>query len=204
MSYEVEMTSWLRKALAVEGERTTERIEVLTRSGPKSWPQHASVPCDGRTPDAIVTEVLEHVSDIIDSAKEEGRGTWAVRLRRYVGGAPAGSRTFGSQAGAPGGSDPEPDGDAKSETVAVIRELRMVSVEFASRLASSADSGWKMSIALAKEVGELRKENAELSVALGLADQKDNGAMKQLTEAAVPMLPQLLQALAVKLSTPST
>ena len=196
------ISEWVTRACAVVDGVTPDYIAVHVRAAAKSWPEHASVRVEDRSPAAVVEEVVGHVRDIAESSGAEGRNGWAVRLKLYRAKSPAGSKTFSS--GAPAGSDPETgDDDAerspKSEMVATIRELRMLAVHTVGELASQSTHGWQLASKLAEQNAQLTVANAQLQaqVQVGAAAQAPDPMLQAAFEAIAPQIPNIVQGLAV-------
>lgn len=197
--WERTVRDWVERSCATVDGATLDYISVCARVAPKSWPEHASVRVDGRPTLDVLEEVTAHVRDVAESADAEGRGGWAVRLKAYRAKMPAGSKTISSRGDAVSGSDPEADepvGDAKSETVGVIRELRHLVVHLGGELGANATHGWQLAAKQQEVIVQQYRELADLRarVKYEQAEAPPDPVM-QAAASVLPLLPTLLQGL---------
>ena len=203
MSIDTEaVSSWITKNLAItEGQMPVDYCSINRRANARSWPQHSRVEAAGRAPLDVVADVIEHLSDIDHNAAAEGQNVYAVRLLLYrASGIPAGSRTF--RAELPGGSfegeDDETDGTVAGETVAVIRELRLLARDQGQQLERASGLGYKLAGDALAQAGELQRENAGLMVAIAEMQSggQEKGKSQQIAELVAMVLPAIPALLA--------
>jgi hypothetical protein len=199
MFAEKAIAEWVGRACALVDNVTADYIAIHVRSGPKSWPEHATVRVESRTPVDVIEEVIGHVRDIGESAGAEGRGGAAVRLKIYRAKTPAGSRTFSSIGSHPVGSDPvrddDEDGTPRGELSATVRELRHLVVAMGADLAQQATHGWQLAIRQQEQIATLTARNAHLEAIVRVGESSASDPMREALVGLLPQLPMILASL---------
>lgn len=191
MSVESDVKAWTKQACALVDGVPLDYIAIHVRAGAKSWPEHASVRVEQRPADDIVEEVSGHVLDIGESARSEGRNSWAVRLKLVRAKTPAGSRTFNSNSAPGGGREEEDDGleSPKEALVATVQELRRFGVEMGRELGARASDGYKLAMDLSAKnqalLELLMESNAKVAILEGLRENQTDPIDKSIGEALV-------------------
>lgn len=183
-----EISTFLRRMCAVVDGVTLDYIAVLVRDSPKSWPEWSQVRVDDKPVDAVIAEVLGHVHDIGESATQENRASYAIRLKLFRAKSPAGSKTFNSNLDA-GAERDEGDETPKEAMVATIKELRLFGTSIGAELAARAGDGYRLAVDLVKENASLRSELTEVRIKLAQAEmllEQDDQSEGKLLETLLP------------------
>ena len=167
-----EVTEWCKRAMAIVDGVELDYFAIGVAEGKRSWPTHATVRVDGRSQEAVLEELLQHVSDIGATASANGRAGFKIRLLAYRSKMAAGSRTFASAQVAGSDSEEEGDGTARGESVQTIVELRRIVIQQSETLAIYGGKGWELGLRATAQVGALQLELATLRAELAAA-QKD-------------------------------
>lgn len=193
---ETDVRRWVTGACALVDNVTLDYIALHVQHGRStSWPEHASVRVESRSPEAVIADVLAHLADIAESA--DGSIAPAVRLKAWRAKSPAGSRTFRpiGVAGREEGPAPDVDETPVGALVSAVRELRLLAGATAAELAGQAAAGWRMAIELQKAQAGLLAELAELRAIVKLGPPQSGGGM-ELAGKLLSDLPIVLPALA--------
>lgn len=195
------MQEWLRRKLTpMEDGTPPAYVSICPQEGRRSYPQRARVNVNDKPASQVVEDVTAAIADLAESRRAEENPLVRVRLSVY---GPKGLDSFGEMVFVVGaelaaGERADGDGTREGETVAVLREMRILMTEAVQSLGRASSSGYTLALEAMRENARLAHELAEHKAALMLAEtsQQSSGL-----EAAAQ---QLLPVVAAKLMMPST
>ncbi len=195
------MQEWLRRKLTpMEDGTPPAYVSICPQEGRRSYPQRARVNVGDKAPPQVVEDVCAAIADLAESRRAEENPLVRVRLSVY---GPKGLDSFGDMVFVVGaelsaGERADGDGTREGETVAVLREMRILMTEAVQSLGRASSSGYTLALEAMRENARLAHELAEHKAALMLAETQQQGG--GLEEAAK----QLLPVVAAKLMMPAS
>lgn len=185
---ESDIRTWVNKACAIIDGATLDYLTITIPSSrsARSFIEHAKIVVNDKSPISVGDEVWEHVSDVIESAANEGKSEAVIRIMLYRAKASAGSKTWRTDV-APGNNNRDEDdeyGGSNALANALVqsnKEFRLANKDLLGVVQAAAGEGWKLAGEMLKANQKLQQDNTELQIVLASQGNDDKpDAMKQL------------------------
>lgn len=173
----------------------------------RQWPQRNRIECEGKSPDGVASEVCGEIDGMRESYRDEEKNLVRIKVILYKAkGTYVSERTFKI------GHDVDTtnvradgDGTKDGESVAMMREMRLALQDNNRALLASNEAIMKLSqgsLQLAMELtnrqAAITTDLAEAKAALVVSDNEQYSPMREIIDMCKPVLPVVLQAIAMK------
>jgi len=175
---------WLSERLP--GEVSADYVSIREHSG-RGYEAIGRVVVDGRDQPAVIQKILNAIQDAEESQEKDR--PFKCQLRIFRAKEEDSAKVFSDR----GGEKTPPPGDAQTELVQTVRELRQLVTDSTSAIAKLGRDSLQLAISQTERNSTLAEENAQLKAALYLAENSQKDDLIQT------MLPTIMQTVMSKM-----